>query len=484
MKLENAALQESMGQQTRQHTHSTKWFKNWKFITASSVIVIGILLGALSYYQTSHFNAQVKINGVHVGGMTAEEALHKLTSSELKNTIYIGDQQILDGNDTKMAFTTKDLPAVEKLLKSQWSFFPSSKEKNLFLKPNSQDEYRTVTLKKQLEEKLISLNGGLKAPIDAQARLEDGKIVITESVGGEQYDVAGLLKEYDKHGYTSEIKLKPLLLQPITADSEIVKKQEKMLQELLGRTVNYKVQNKVYTLKANELIKKASVSKENTITIEETLINQKVDEINAAQSTLNKPFTFKTHSGAVITVQGKGYGWALDAKKETALIAEAFAKGETDISAANIKGHGWKGEGYGYETLTNNGIGDTYAEVSIKDQRLWIYKNGKMVFTTHVVTGTHSTGEDTDKGVWYILYKKKDDILNGSRVGGGEYAVHVDYWVPFTNSGQGFHDASWRTNWSPTAYLNAGSGGCVNIPPKVMKTVFDNLETYEPVVVY
>jgi hypothetical protein len=64
------------------------------------------------------------------------------------------------------------------------------------------------------------------------------------------------------------------------------------------------------------------------------------------------------------------------------------------------------------------------------------------------------------------------------------YRVQVAYWAPFTDSGCGFHDASWRTNWSSTAYLHQGSGGCVNTPPNIMKTVYDNLSTYEPVVVY
>ncbi|GAA3324856.1 hypothetical protein GCM10020331_054400 [Ectobacillus funiculus] len=62
-------------------------------------------------------------------------------------------------------------------------------------------------------------------------------------------------------------------------------------------------------------------------------------------------------------------------QKETTRIMEAFEKkGKKSLSASNISGHGWKGEGYGYETTTNNGIGDTYAEVSIQEQRIWLYK--------------------------------------------------------------------------------------------------------------
>ena len=155
------------------------------------------------------------------------------------------------------------------------------------------------------------------------------------------------------------------------------------------------MQNEVYSLKAKDLIQNASMSKDMKVTIDASEIKNKVAEINKAKSTLHKDFAFKTHSGSVISVKGQGYGWALDVEKETKQVQQAFEKGEKSLSASNIHGNGWKKEGIGYETTANNGIGDTYAEVSIADQQIWIYKDGKLVVTTNVVTGKHSTGEDT-----------------------------------------------------------------------------------------
>ncbi|MFK9093066.1 L,D-transpeptidase family protein [Bacillus salipaludis] len=458
--------------------------KSRKFIVIGVIIILALLFAGLSYYQATRFNSQITINDTKVGGMTADQAIKKLKTSVLKNRVYVGNQLILDEKDTQMVFTEKDQPEVKKLLKSQWTFFPSSKEKNYSLLPKQADQFRSQTMEKNVEEKLLSMNKSLKAPQDAEAKLEQGKIVIADGIDGEQYDIAGLLKDYQKQKYTSDIHLKPAFLKPIKADSPIIKEEENMLQDLLGRTVEYKVQDKVHTLKASELIKNASVSKDKKVTIAESGIKTKLDEINRSQSTLNKDFTFKTHSGSVISVKGQGYGWALDVEKETARVQEAFEKGEKSIPASNIYGKGWSNEGIGFETTANNGIGDTYAEVSIAEQRIWIYKNGQLVLTTNVVTGKHSTGEDTSKGVWYILYKRTGYTLTGTAVGKGDYAVKVNYWAPFTNSGQGFHDASWRTNWGGNAYLTAGSGGCVNTPPNVMKTVYDTLSTYDPVVIY
>ena len=459
---------------------------NWKFITTSVIISITLIFTGFSYFQAKHFNAHIKINGIKVGGMTADQAIIKLKTSVLKNEVYIGQQQTLNEKDTQMGFSKKDLPGVQKLLKSQWTFFPSSKVVNYSLIPEKMYQYRNQTLKKQLEDKLTAMNKSLKAPQDAKARLEQGKIVVSQSINGEQYDIASILKDYEKQKYSSEIHLNPVYIQPNKEDSPIVNNEKKKLQELLGRTVDYKVQDKVYSLKASELIKNASLSKDLKISIDPGDIKNKIAEINNSQSTLNKNFTFKTSSGKVIKVKGQGYGWAIEVEKETKRIQEAFQNGETSISASesNIYGNGWDYDPIGYQTKTNNGIGDTYAEVSIAQQRIWIYKKGKVVVTTNVVTGKRSTGEDTSPGVWYILFKKSPSILKGSAVGKGNYAVKVNYWAPFTNDGQGFHDASWRTNWASNAYLTAGSAGCVNTPPSVMKTVYDNLSQYDPVIVY
>jgi hypothetical protein len=464
--------------------HTVKWYKNWKYIAVGIITIIALLLGAMSFYQASHFNANSKINGVEVGGLTADKALDKLQKSTLKNDIYLGNQKILDGKSTQMGITQNDLSAVKKRLKNQWTFFPSFKTQDYSLNSSKKDSYRSEVLKKELEQKLNSMNQNLEAPVDAQVILEQGAITVSKSKVGKQYDVNSLLQEYEKHGNTSEIHLNPVLLLPIKENSKIVKKEETRLQELLQQSVDYTVQDKVYSLNASELIQNATVTKDLKVKIDPSNINNKITEINNSQSTLGKNFTFKTHSGADISVKGEGYGWALNVEKEIALVKEAFEKGEKSISASNINGNGWSGEGYGYETITNNGIGDTYAEVSIAEQRIWLYKEGQLVLTTNVVTGKHSTGEDTSPGVWYILFKRTPYTLKGSAVGKADYSVGVDYWAPFTNSGQGFHDAGWRTNWGSNAYLTAGSGGCINVSPSVMKTVYDTLSVYQPVVVY
>ncbi|MEH7095862.1 L,D-transpeptidase family protein [Neobacillus vireti] len=453
-------------------------------IGSSLIVIIALVFAGIYYHQSTRFNAHIMINHTKVGGLTADKALKKLTSTVLKNDVFVGEDRIFNGKDTKMEFTGNDLPSVKRFLKSQQTFWPSSKEINFSLQPGKMDQYRSQTMKKLVEAKLISMNKSLLAPKDAEARLVQGKIIVSKSVAGKQYDVAQLIKSFQKQEYTSEIHLKPEYLQPVKAGSSIVKKEKTILQKLVQRTVDYKVQDKVYSLTGSGLIKNASVTKEMQVIIESDGIKDKLSKINNSQSTLNKNFHFKTHSGSVVTVKGQSYGWAINVTKETKRVQEAFETGKKSLEADHIYGVGWSTYGTGYNAKSNDGIGHTYAEVSIAEQRIWLYKNGKLTFTTNVVTGRHNTHEDTPTGVWYVMYKETPSILQGSEVGNANYSVKVQYWAPFTLSGCGFHDASWRRNWASTAYLTAGSGGCVNTPSSAMKVVYDNLSKNEPVVVY
>lgn len=483
--LESAEKQEGLGlRRSRRRKSSKKWWIG----LVSLVVLGGLVFGGVFYYQANHFNAHTMINGVKVGGLSVRQALNKLEAAELKNEVYVGEKQIIDGKDTKMGFTSQDLPQVQKVFKTQQTVFPSSQEKNYILVPSGLAANQSQTLKDQLKQKIIELNKNLKAPQDAEVKLEQGKLVVTKSVTGQQYDVTRLLQDYQKQGFQSKIYLTPVYRQPVRETSARVKNDEKTIQTFLQRTVKFKVQNKVYPLKASQFVKNASVSKNGELVInsKETkkAIEDQVTKINNAQSTLNKPFQFKTHSGSVITVQGQTYGWALNAKKAADQILNAFKTGQNSVVASAIYGNGWGSTAIGYNTTANNGIGNTYAEVSIKQQRIWLYRDGKMVLTTNVVTGRTDVNQDTHPGVWYILYKRSPSILVGSEVGMLNYHVPVKYWAPFTNDGEGFHDASWRTNWSSSAYFHQGSGGCVNTPPSVMASVYKDLSVYEPVVVY
>ena len=116
------------------------------------------------------------------------------------------------------------------------------------------------------------------------------------------------------------------------------------------------------------------------------------------------------------------------------------------------------------ETLTGK-----FVVVDISAQTLTLFNGNTIILETPVVTGDKDK-YDTPTGKYEIRKKDTDTYL----VGPG-YRTHVDYWMPF-NGGIGLHDADWRSKFGGNIYVNNGSHGCVNIPPKYADDVFENVE--------
>ena len=55
--------------------------------------------------------------------------------------------------------------------------------------------------------------------------------------------------------------------------------------------------------------------------------------------------------------------------------------------------------------------------------------------------------------------------------------------MPF-NGGIGFHDASWRSSFGGRIYMTNGSHGCVNLPYAAAQTIYNNINTSMPIILY
>lgn len=116
-----------------------------------------------------------------------------------------------------------------------------------------------------------------------------------------------------------------------------------------------------------------------------------------------------------------------------------------------------------------------YIVVSIKKQKLTYYANGEVALETPVTTGKHNK---TPKGNFKILNKVKNATLKGDG-----YSSFVKYWTAFKGNSYGIHDASWRHNFGNMNYYNNGSHGCINVPLKAVKKLFEMVEVGTPVYV-
>ena len=93
-----------------------------------------------------------------------------------------------------------------------------------------------------------------------------------------------------------------------------------------------------------------------------------------------------------------------------------------------------------------NDYGDSYVEINLTGQHLFLYKNGSLVLETDVVTGKPDGSHETPPGVFGITYCEKNATLRGAN-----YATPVSYWMPF-NGDIGLHDATWQPAFGGSLY--------------------------------
>lgn len=125
-------------------------------------------------------------------------------------------------------------------------------------------------------------------------------------------------------------------------------------------------------------------------------------------------------------------------------------------------------------------VGSTYIEISIKQQRMWYYRGGELYVETPVVTG--NVGAYSTPTGYYNVYQK----LSPATLTGPTWSSFVNYWMAFTYSGCGIHDASWRSasEYGGTTYMGNGSHGCVNTPKDAVKKMYKKVTIGTPVIVY
>lgn len=269
--------------------------------------------------------------------------------------------------------------------------------------------------------------------------------------------------------------------------NETLLKARDKLNQIKNRQVKYTVNGKNFVFKRAEVFSNVSYENDKYVFSDTKILEDKINNINKKVATLHKSYDFQLPNGQTTKVKNESYGWAINEKKLVAAVENALADNVKELNGKNyIYGEGFSTYGTGYG-LSNNGIGNNYIVVSLTDQKMWIYKNGKCVLTLDtIVTGTVETkiahkNLETPTGVWYIQYKESPSVLKGTNDDGSKYAVDVKYWML---TGCGFHDNSWRKNWSKTAYLNDGSYGCVNLKPSDAPKVWNNIEKNEAVIIY
>ena len=213
--------------------------------------------------------------------------------------------------------------------------------------------------------------------------------------------------------------------------------------------------------------------------------------------TAGKPRIFTSHKGKKVKITKGDYGWKLDFAKvldqaETALeekIDEKAVDRFIDIPSTEnrervtihlkpqYKTEAWTRDYENYQDWDPN----TYTEVSIAEQMIYVHRKGKIAFQCKTISGLPVEGRETGKGVFYVKGRSMDRVLRGD-----DYETPVKYWIRLTVTGTGFHAAPWQKwdKWSKTYYKKHGSHGCLNLSDKNAAKMYEILEKGEAVFIY
>lgn len=440
-------------------------------------LIIGFYLG-MSIFFTNHFYFGTEINNVNATGKTVSEV-----ESEVVNQIndYSLDlegrddvNQEIKGSDIDIKFIPDE--KIQQIKDNQnafaWIF-------SLFKKDSSEAKITVAydeDLLKQTFDKLSFFD--TKTVIDPQnAKLKytdngyevieavDGNKVIKDVLyqavvdavnSGQTKIVLDSINSYETPKYTSK--------------SEEITKAKEQIDKYMASAITYSF-DKNNEIVNGEIIKDCiDVSDNLEVSLSKAKVRKYVDKLATQYNTYQSTRDFKTSTGKAVKVSGGNYGWILDKTKMVDDIIEGVSEGQVNtkqpVYAQTAKTRG------------NNDIGDSYLEVNLTKQHIWLYKNGALVIDSDVVTGNESLNCATPVGVYRLNYKEANATLKGE-----DYSTPVAYWMPF-NGNIGIHDAVWRDQFGGQIYKTNGSHGCVNAPTETAKKVFENIEAGTAVVCY
>ena len=220
------------------------------------IITLGMLmvfLLGMHLHQKTHFNKNVKINNIPVGGLTVQQAYNKVSNTKRKSKIYINKKLVYSGKSTDSGFKLSDKERFSKALHYQYTFFPSRKHENLLVEPADLDKSALNNIDSAIVARIHQLNIGRKAPRDAYAVYQNNKVSVIPAIDGTQYSEQGLCNIANKEFVNGTIHLTPKVITPLSANSKAVQDEKEHLSKLQNRSVVYQVQKTKYNFKASNV---------------------------------------------------------------------------------------------------------------------------------------------------------------------------------------------------------------------------------------
>lgn len=255
----------------------------------------------------------------------------------------------------------------------------------------------------------------------------------------------------------------------VTAEDEDLNRLCEELNSYTSLVFDYQIPGGDAAVDGDEIHKWLKVEN-GAVVVDEELVKAFVQEIADTYGTYGAEWDFVTVDGRIKTLKNKRYGWKMDVEAEQAALLEMLREKKSTVHTPE-----WEQKGYAADTA---GLGDTYVEIDLGAQHVYVIENGEVILETDCVSGDTSKGRTTPSGIFALRSKARNVVLRGQG-----YASPVSYWMPF-NQGIGLHDATWRDSFGGDIYKTNGSHGCVNLPLSKAKEIYQFVEVGMPVVCY
>ncbi|MCD8324305.1 MAG: L,D-transpeptidase/peptidoglycan binding protein [Clostridiales bacterium] len=446
-------------------------------ILIAVLAVLAAVYIAGCFYYSRHFYGGGTVFGIAIRGQTVEslkeEVRNKMGSYSLTISTRDGEETI---TAEEMGLEYDDQEEIDALFAEQKAVLWF-----LMFRTSKDDLDVAMTLDEtMLGDAVQALScmqeENMTAPTDAYLEYEDGVFVIRDETYGNQleYDTVYPVIYDAVFGGDSAISLDELacyVAPEVYSDTEGLLTECDEVNRAVAIEITYDFSDRTMVVDGSMIAEWIVFGEDFSWSLDEEAIADYIYEMAYETDTFGLTHTFTTSYGSEITLKGGDYGWCINQSQTVEQLVGLIQAGESVTTEPVYR--------YSGICRDTDDIGDSYVEVSISAQTMWVYSEGECVVSTAVVTGNVANGHETPSGgVWAIDARLTDYVLTGQ-----DYDSEVSYWLPF-NGNVGIHDATWRTEFGGDIYKTSGSHGCVNTPLSAMKTVYEYVQIGWPVIVY
>lgn len=445
------------------------------------VAAVGVYIYGMVFFK-DHFFLHTTINGFDASQLTAEEVETKIADVINKYGLEIeergGNTETISASQINYHYVSKG--EVQTFLHSQklyeWPLYLKNQITYTF---ESSARYDEELLRNAIDQLNCLDETKVTKPKDAYIDYIDGKYQVMPEVEGNLLNKELFVSEIFRAVDFAEVKISledidGMYLKPgKRQNDESMAETVRILNTCISTDLTYLFGEHTEKVDAQRIREWLSYDNDGNVELDEDAVRNFVTEMADKYDTANKPRTFKSHSGEEVTVSGGSYGWLMDQEATYDYLVDAIWAGNTGETYAE----------YAQTAVSwsNSDLGDSYVEIDMGSQHVWLYMDGEEVVSTDCVTGLASDpSRKTPEGTYTLYYKESPSVLKGEN---NEYETKVTYWMPF-NDGIGLHDASWRSSFGGTIYQTDGSHGCVNLPPVAAKEIYDRVYDGIPIICY